>query len=195
MAQWKPTPEEEKKWWDNVLKEWEADYLKKNPIAEDITEKRCDSIFLTLINNYRQEMGLGKVVYMPVLDSASRLHTKWLLKYDTICHTEIYPNIDGNIYRNPTDRIEKFDPTWENTFQKVKENCGINATIGTGPFIKYKRINDNSIDEVFKGWVNSPGHKAALVTPNARYLGFYIASKFNPKSNHYSIVATMLITE
>jgi hypothetical protein len=89
MAQWKPTPAQEKKFWDDFEKQELDRYLKNHPITTDLSEAKCDSVFLLLINQYRKEKGLTALKHNIALDSACRLHTLFMIKYDTCGHVSL----------------------------------------------------------------------------------------------------------
>ena len=61
VAQWRPTPEQEKKFWEDTEKQEIANYLKTHPDTNDLSEVKRKSIFLKLINQYRSQKGLTSV--------------------------------------------------------------------------------------------------------------------------------------
>jgi uncharacterized protein YkwD len=107
-----------------------------------------------LINAYRKEKGLKPVKLNTELSNAAKGHSKDLAKWDRISHY----GSDGS---NPWDRVKR---------------SGFNArlaaeNVGTG------QVN---IDEVFKGWQESPGHNKNLLLPDAEYMGIALVQE--PKS-------------
>jgi uncharacterized protein YkwD len=107
-----------------------------------------------LINAYRKEKGLKPVKLNPELSNAAKGHSKDLAKWDRISHY----GSDGS---NPWDRVKR---------------SGFNArlaaeNVGTGQI---------DIDEVFKGWKESPGHNKNLLLPDAEYMGIALVQE--PKS-------------
>jgi uncharacterized protein YkwD len=107
-----------------------------------------------LINAYRREKGLKPVKLNAELSNAAKAHSKDLAKWDRISHY----GSDGS---NPWDR--------------VKRN-GYNArlaaeNVGTG---------QTNIEEVFKGWKESPGHNKNLLLADAEHMGIALVQE--PKS-------------
>jgi uncharacterized protein YkwD len=107
-----------------------------------------------LINAYRKEKGLKPVKLNGELTNAAKAHSKDLSKWDRISHF----GSDGS---NPWDRVKR---------------SGYNArlaaeNVGTG---------QSNIDEVFKGWQESPGHNKNLLLSDAEHMG--IALVQDPKT-------------
>lgn len=107
-----------------------------------------------LINAYRKEKGLKALKLNPELSNAAKSHSRDLAKWDRISHF----GSDGS---NPWDRVKR---------------AGYNArlaaeNVGTG---------QASIDEVFKGWKESPGHNKNLLLTDAEHMG--IALVQDPKT-------------
>lgn len=107
-----------------------------------------------LINKYRKEKGLKPLKLNAELSSAAKAHSRDLAKWDRISHF----GSDGS---NPWDRVKR---------------AGYNArlaaeNVGTGQV---------SIDEVFKGWKESPGHNKNLLLTDAEHMG--IALVQDPKT-------------
>lgn len=98
-----------------------------------------------LINAYRKEKGLKPLKLNAELSNAAKAHSRDLAKWDRISHY----GSDGS---NPWDRVKR---------------SGYNArlaaeNVGTG---------QASIDEVFKGWKESPGHNKNLLLTDAEHMG------------------------
>jgi uncharacterized protein YkwD len=107
-----------------------------------------------LVNAYRKEKGLGPLKLQPNLTEAARAHARDLAKWDRISHF----GSDGS---NPWDRVKR-----------AGYNAKVTAeNVGTG---------QTSIQEVIKGWRNSPGHNKNLLLPDARHMG--IALVKDPKT-------------
>ncbi len=107
-----------------------------------------------LINKYRKEKGLRALKLNSELSNASKAHSRDLAKWDRISHF----GSDGS---NPWDRVKR---------------AGYNArlaaeNVGTGQV---------TIDEVFKGWQESPGHNKNLLLTDAEHMG--IALVQDPKT-------------
>ncbi len=107
-----------------------------------------------LINAYRKEKGLKPVKLNTELSNAAKNHSKDLAKWDRISHY----GSDGS---NPWDRVKR---------------SGYNArlaaeNVGTG---------QTNIEEVFKGWQESPGHNKNLLLSDAEHMGIALVQE--PKS-------------
>ena len=107
-----------------------------------------------LINAYRKAKGLKPVKLNTELANAAKNHSKDLAKWDRISHY----GSDGS---NPWDRVKR---------------SGYNAklaaeNVGTG---------QTNIEEVFKGWQESPGHNKNLLLPDAEHMGIALVQE--PKS-------------
>jgi uncharacterized protein YkwD len=107
-----------------------------------------------LINAYRKTKGLKPVKLNTELSNAAKNHSKDLAKWDRISHY----GSDGS---NPWDRVKR---------------SGYNArlaaeNVGTG---------QTNIEEVFKGWQESPGHNKNLLLPDAEHMGIALVQE--PKS-------------
>ena len=107
-----------------------------------------------LINAYRVEKGLKPLKLNTSLTEAAKAHSRDLAKWDRISHY----GSDGS---NPWDRVKR-------TGYKAKLAA---ENVGTG---------QASIDEVMKGWKESPGHNKNLLLGDAEHMG--IALVQDPKS-------------
>ena len=107
-----------------------------------------------LVNAYRREKGLKPLKLNATLTEAAKAHSRDLAKWDRISHF----GSDGS---NPWDRVKR-----------VGYNAKLAAeNVGTG---------QASIDEVMKGWKESPGHNKNLLLPDADHMG--IALVQDPKT-------------
>jgi uncharacterized protein YkwD len=108
----------------------------------------------SLINGYRASKGLKPLRLNPALTDAAKAHSRDLAKWDRISHY----GSDGS---NPWDRVKR---------------AGYNAkvaaeNVGTG---------QATLEEVFKGWQDSPGHNKNLLLGDATEMG--IALVQDPKT-------------
>ena len=104
-----------------------------------------------LINAYRKQHGLKPVALNAELTTAAKAHARDLAKWDRISHY----GSDGS---NPWDRVKR---------------AGYNArvaaeNVGTGQV---------SVDEVFKGWQESPGHNKNLLMPDVEHIGIALVQE------------------
>ena len=98
-----------------------------------------------LINAYRKEKGLKPLKLNTALTEAAKNHSRDLAKWDRISHY----GSDGS---NPWDRVKR-----------VGYNAKVTAeNVGTGQV---------TVDEVMKGWQNSPGHNKNLLLGDATHMG------------------------
>jgi uncharacterized protein YkwD len=107
-----------------------------------------------VINKYRQASGLKPLKLNASLTEAAKNHSRDLAKWDRISHY----GSDGS---NPWDRVKR---------------SGYNAkvaaeNVGTG---------QATIDEVLKGWKESPGHNKNLLLGDVEHMG--IALVQDPKT-------------
>lgn len=106
------------------------------------------------INAYRKQNGLKPLKLNASLTEAAKAHSRDLAKWDRISHY----GSDGS---NPWDRVKR---TGYNA-KLAAEN------VGTG---------QASVDEVMKGWKESPGHNKNLLLADAEHMG--IALVQDPKT-------------
>lgn len=107
-----------------------------------------------LINQYRKEKGLKPLKLNAELSNAAKNHSRDLAKWDRISHF----GSDGS---NPWDRVKR-----------VGYNARLAAeNVGTG---------QSSLEEVLKGWKESPGHNKNLLLADAEHMG--IALVQDPKT-------------
>jgi uncharacterized protein YkwD len=98
-----------------------------------------------MINAYRKQKGLKPLKLNAALTEAAKAHSKDLAKWDRISHY----GSDGS---NPWDRVKR---------------AGYNAkvaaeNVGTGPI---------NMQEVLKGWQQSPGHNKNLLLADVEHMG------------------------
>ena len=133
----------------------------------DYTATSLDPAFARdIINQYRAEHGLKPLKLNAELTAAAKTHSRDLSKWDRISHY----GSDGS---NPWDRVKR---------------SGFNArlaaeNVGTG---------QANIEEVFKGWQESPGHNKNLLLSDADYMG--IALVQDPKTEFKSFWTLVLGT-
>lgn len=107
-----------------------------------------------LINKYRAEKGLKALRLNSKLTQAAKSHSRDLAKWDRISH-------HGSDGSNPWKRVKRTGYPARLTAENV----------GTGQI---------TIEEVFKGWQESPGHNKNLLLADAEEMG--IALVHDPKS-------------
>ncbi|MEL7543442.1 MAG: CAP domain-containing protein [Pseudomonadota bacterium] len=107
-----------------------------------------------LINAYRAENGLKPLALNSKLTLAAKTHSRDLAKWDRISH-------HGSDGSNPWKRVHR-------TGYKARLTA---ENVGTGQI---------TIEEVFKGWQESPGHNKNLLLADAEEMG--IALVHDPKT-------------
>lgn len=125
-------------------------------------QSSTDLLFIKKINEFRAQNGLTTLTYNAVLDSAAEWHSAYMAKTGVCGHGE-------NQYYEPQNRIEKYDPqAFTGKFDRYE--VGENACL----FNEYCPVlTDQAIvDKAFTLWLNSPGHKAAMLDKTAQYIGF-----------------------
>ena len=128
----------------------------KGSLADrDYSQTKLDpAVVLDLVNAYRKQNGLKALTLNATLSEAAKNHSRDLAKWDRISHF----GSDGS---NPWDRVKR---TGYNA-RLAAEN------VGTGQV---------PIEEVFKGWKESPGHNKNLLLADAEHMGIALVQE--PKS-------------
>ena len=128
-------------------------------VSYDLEEKE----FLQLINEYRQNNGVGPLTLSDTLSLSSERHSEDMGKYNFFAHDTVessyYP-----VGAEPWDRM-KAEGYAYNTFK--------GENIATG----YETAED-----VFEGWRNSPSHNHAMLDVNYHAIG--IARVYMPGPKH-----------
>jgi len=169
--------------------------------------------FLKSLNDFRKENGLLPVSFSPILDSACKFHTLWMIEKNELTHYEYSNNSNGEYYRSSNGRVQKYDPlgcfppTYYDTTYKDKdgwitsisrsnnlENCGYY-------FVMRSYFNKNTVLEMdsltrimFINWVNSEGHKKTLLMKKATHVGYYVGYKFVPEKFSFYVYATCILS-
>ena len=107
---------------------------------------------MNLINTYRAENGLRTLRIQPSLMLASRYHAADMANenyFDHTTHNRIHGRLERGI--STFKRIKQFYSGFANT-----ENIGAGY---------------HSPEDVFKGWVDSPGHNVNLLNESATHMG------------------------
>ena len=118
----------------------------------DYSQTKLDpNVVLELVNQYRKQNNLKAVKLNAELSEAAKNHSRDLAKWDRISHF----GSDGS---NPWDRVKR---TGYNA-RLAAEN------VGTGQV---------TIEEVFKGWKESPGHNKNLLLADAEHMGIALVQE------------------
>jgi uncharacterized protein YkwD len=108
--------------------------------------------FLQLINDYRQNYGLGKLLLSDTLSVSSERHSQDMARYQFFAHNTVassyYP-----VGASPGDRIQADGYNYRTVW-------GENIAVGC-----------ESAERCFELWRNSPSHNAAMLDGNYRVIG------------------------
>ena len=120
--------------------------------------------FLQLINDYRQQNGLGPLILSDTLTESSEHHSQDMAQYGFFAHNTVassyYPR--GS---QPWDRM-------------VAEGYDYNTYKGENLAVGYE-----TAEGAFQGWRESPPHNAAMLDGHYRVIG--IARVYAPRSDHH----------
>lgn len=119
---------------------------------------------LDLVNKARKDAGLHTLVFDMEVMKVARLKAKDMVDKNYFSH-------QSPTYGSPFDMLRKFNVS----FKSAGENIAGNQTV----------------DAAFKAWMNSPGHKANILSGNYNYCGFGIA----PGSSYGKIFVQMFISK
>lgn len=131
-------------WYDE---EYEEEEKLEISITEEIEYNRMERKVLELVNEERVKHGLKKLYKDPALalSYAATDHCKDMHLRNFFDHV----NPDGE---TPADRIKKYD----SNYRTVGENIAKGQT---------------TPEEVMESWMNSPGHRANILSENFHYIG------------------------
>jgi len=111
----------------------------------DETMREWERFVLDLTNEYRARYGLPALIWNDTLAQAARLHSADMAYNDFIAH-------EGSDGSDIGERITRVGWEW----RIVKENVA---------------VGQETPDIVVNGWINSPGHRANILSEDIRYLG------------------------
>ena len=136
----------------------------ENSASADTSYDSEELQFLQLINEYRQQNGVGPLILSDTLTVSSEHHSQDMAQYGFFAHnteaSSYYPK-----YSQPWDRMaaEGYD---YNTFK------GENLAVGY-----------ETAEAAFQGWRESPPHNTAMLDGHYRVIG--IARIYTPGGNHH----------
>ncbi len=116
---------------------------------------------LALINQERQNQGLAPLSMNAALREAARAHSRDMACQGFFSHT----GSDGS---SPADRVARYGYQFS--------YLGENIYAGNGPY--------NSPQAAFQAWMNSPGHRQNILSPNFVHVG--IGYAYDPNSPYGS---------
>ena len=118
-----------------------------------------DLLMLDLVNAERAAVGLPGLVLDINLDRSAEAHSDWMLDTDTFSHT-------GRDSSSPTERIEWADYDLEGTWA-TGENIAWQSERGEAGI-------EDDIRDLHDALMNSPEHRAAILSPDYEEVGFGI---------------------
>jgi uncharacterized protein YkwD len=151
-------------------------------ITTAFSQDKHDQMFLSLINDYRTSLGLNPVKYDSLLDSAAKVQSIWMQKFEKVSH-------DIGVHA----RLEIIDPNYRDKIRQmlIVENC-YGDMHSNGKVSGVSGVTEADIKCTFDGWKSSPGHNAAMIIPETTSLGFDIRGGVMADGVGYLIVATMV---
>ena len=128
--------------------------------------KNITNILFNLINEYRKENGLSKLIIDPKGNSACETHNKYMFENNSKIDHDEY-NKRNKFYRGkePWDRYHK---------AKAEIIAGSYFTTYRIDLNEFALASDLEIAERFlKRWKTSPGHNSIILTPEYKYVSGY----------------------
>lgn len=120
--------------------------------------------FLGLINDYRQQNGVGRLILSDTLTMSSEHHSQDMARYGFFAHNTVASTYYAR-GAQPWDRM-------------VAEGYAYNTHKGENIATGY-----DTAEEVFQGWRESPSHNAAMLDGNYRVIG--ISRLYAPSGSHH----------
>jgi hypothetical protein len=114
---------------------------------------------LALINAERAAIGLDPLRPITLLNDAAETHSQWMLEADVFSHS-------GEAGSTPSDRMESAGYPFEGDAMAL-ENIGWQSLRGTVGI-------EDDIAQVHESLMNSPGHRANILNPEAEDIGIGI---------------------
>jgi len=151
-------------------------------------------LFLKKVNEFRKENGLTSVEYSSILDSACTLHSTWMWDNDTLTHRQCRTKGADQYYYSHMDRIEKYDTAKVFDARLVGENV-CSSKCDRGKQFGFTQATDAIVTEMVDSWVNSPGHRAALLKADATHAAFSIVASCKPETGTFCAYSTCLLAK
>ncbi len=126
-----------------------ADTSIRSCTGSKITLKTIEKNMLSLHNRKRASRGLPRLCVHPKLQKAARAHSVDMIRRDYFSHYTKGRN------EGPCQRLRRYGYRWR--------LCGENIAWGSG--------SKGSPKDRFRAWMNSPGHRANILTRGFREVG------------------------
>ncbi|MEP3698263.1 MAG: CAP domain-containing protein, partial [Marinomonas sp.] len=114
---------------------------------------------LALINDERAAAGLEPLRLITLLNDAAETHSAWMLETNQFSHS-------GDAGSSPSERMEEAGYPFEGASLAL-ENIGWQSAHGEEGFV-------DDVAQVHASLMNSPGHRANILNPDARDIGIGI---------------------
>jgi len=146
------------------------------------SQDKHNQMFLSLVNEYRISKGLNPVEYNTLLDSAAKVQSAWMEKFEKIDHSI-----------GVHSRLEIIDPLYRDKIWQysIVENC-YGDMHSNGKMSGVSSVVDDDVLCAFNCWKNSPGHNMAMLIPETTSMAFDIRGRWMDNGVGYLIVATMV---
>ena len=141
---------------------------------------KVDSILFSLVNSFRDSLGIQKLTWDTNLYKAAQYHSEYLIKCPLVLHQD---KIDTNIFE--TDSVDSHSETVNikdfknlkkvrDRFNKFMSNlkglyCTENIAEGTFAFTYKKQTDLEIANHIFNMWLNSLPHKKNMLDPRLRF--------------------------
>jgi uncharacterized protein YkwD len=126
-----------------------------------------------LINAFRKKNNLSELQWNESLAKAARYHAKDMIT-DKYFEHESYDRVGSRLKKTykTFDRVRKF--------------------LDKGLFANSENIGSgyDSAEKMFKGWLNSPGHRKNMLLPNTKFIGIGYVYDEDDEFEHYWVMDT-----
>ncbi len=172
----------------------------KASLSEDLsTAELLDATIFWLTNLERKKYALKPFQFHPKLRQMALLHSNQMRLHHFFSHE----NPHEERYKTLTHRLDRVKDRTFDGFMTYGENIALYPTLKEGSFVVrasngYTHFYNpdgtemtpyNYLEyaqEVVKGWMNSPGHRANILNPSYEYLGCGCAA-YLEKNTHYDV--------
>jgi uncharacterized protein YkwD len=132
------------------------------PPQEEDPREAMKRRLLELHNEERSRRGINPLSYRGELEKAAQRHNDWMVRNNRLTHSE--SGNDFDTLRDHADRISREGYRWS--------WAGENIAMGQGGLYA-------TPEAVFKGWMNSSGHRANILNSRFKDVGFGVTKDRN----------------
>jgi uncharacterized protein YkwD len=166
-----------------------------------VAQNHEDSVLIRLTNQERAKLGLKPLQYSIVMDSAAEFHTRYMVSHNKIDHTEYEPQPgETQTFYGGRDRVKRFANLSNDQFsyRLSREVCAAEG-MSDSLVANFKRFpirsRDQVVQEFFKGWMNSPGHRSILMDPEVTHIAFGIGLMTDSKTSTWYYYGTGVVSQ